>query len=746
AGDAMFSGIATFSGGLISTGRVTASHSSSDFQLAIQNAPNEPYFLRNHDVSGNFSIHKNGTGDVLTFSQEAADWDYQGTSIVDVAALNMSGKITVDGGAKISVMNKNRGGTENGIFWYDSDDAGWVDYMAQAGATSPHAATTVSSLDGRTGWHVRRRVPSGSDVGFLWENSSEQCLMSLAGDTGDLYTKGNFLAGTSELFDTDSATSAVVSGGGNVSSQYGLFESQGYRVSADVGRLGILSFTNFNSTEVTKRAATFEAWSEGSNTEAGQLRFYTHDGTTLRQNLTVQGSGSANFHNNAVVGVDEIQLSGSRIIRNGATGVMHLSGGSHQDQGANIVAYGEGYVGDTANDMLFRYGATSWLHYDHSDTLVNFQSNDIRTAGKLTVDGGAKIAMGAPINGEQNGIFWSNAVDTNWGTYLGAAGANRSLSNGKACTSFDGRYGSHIRNRVYNGVVGGFIWENHSEQCLMSLTADTGDLYLKGNVESRGRFFGPKAGEASPIYSFADDQDTGVMSAGTNRVGFTTDGLLRWEVRADGDLVAQNASVLRRVNNDSALVVSGGQSPTHGFTATFYGGDHATNAGDGVFATAGVNAAHYQAAYNTWNWQSKSFTNVGTLVKSNPYIERNTSDETLHMSGGSNSGAGGNMVLYGEAHPDSANDTLFRAGLSPWLHYDHSASEVDFKGNAITNASDVAGVYSEGETDALLADVYTKLDSDYVQKASLPEIPSDLADKFHRLRLNALIGESILPV
>ena len=101
--------------------------------------------------------------------------------------------------------------------------------------------------------------------------------------------------------------------------------------------------------------------------------------------------------------------------------------------------------------------------------------------GTLLANNGAKILVQGGIDGtSQRGIFlWS---DTNWGLYLSQAGAGKSLANGTAATGIDGRSGWHVRFRSGQLTSEGFLWENQSETALMHLTADTGNLYLKGNV------------------------------------------------------------------------------------------------------------------------------------------------------------------------------------------------------------------------------------------------------------------------
>jgi hypothetical protein len=100
-------------------------------------------------------------------------------------------KITATGGCFLDVMNANDGGTSHGIRIWSHSDANWGIYMATAGTgKSMVGNTTCTSLDGRASHHIRSRVANTTGGGFIWENNAETCLMSLTGNTGNLYTAG----------------------------------------------------------------------------------------------------------------------------------------------------------------------------------------------------------------------------------------------------------------------------------------------------------------------------------------------------------------------------------------------------------------------------------------------------------------------------------------------------------------------------------------------------------------------------
>jgi hypothetical protein len=98
---------------------------------------------------------------------------------------------------------------------WTSGDPNWGIYMStSASGVSMGGGYAPASFDGRNLHHIRFRVAQANWSGFMWENSADVALMSLTGDTGNLYTRGQIYAGNS--------TSNVVWHAGNDGSGSGL--------------------------------------------------------------------------------------------------------------------------------------------------------------------------------------------------------------------------------------------------------------------------------------------------------------------------------------------------------------------------------------------------------------------------------------------------------------------------------------------------------------------------------------------
>jgi len=102
-------------------------------------------------------------------------------------------------------------------------------------------------------------------------------------------------------------------------------------------------------------------------------------------------------------------------------------------------------------------------------------NNNITGIGKIEIQDGTDGTSA-------KGIYMWQTTDTNWGIYMGQSGASKSLADGVACASLSGETAHHIRFRVDDGATNGFIWENSSEACLMSLEGDTGNVGILGNI------------------------------------------------------------------------------------------------------------------------------------------------------------------------------------------------------------------------------------------------------------------------
>jgi hypothetical protein len=178
------------------------------------------------------------------------------------------------------------------------------------------------------------------------------------------------------------------------------------------------------------------------------------DATTT--SLSNSGVISMNSGDGDKIVLNSVGTNASKITHNAGWGVGYFAGcttgtsGQHNSYTAT--------TGSWANPMYI------------SNTAVNITN-------KLAVNQSVDSGVG-------RGIFWWNDADPNWTSYFASSGANRSSANGTACTSLDGRTAHHHRARAGNSATQGFLWKNTSDQCVMSLTPDTGNLYVRSLVQT----------------------------------------------------------------------------------------------------------------------------------------------------------------------------------------------------------------------------------------------------------------------
>lgn len=145
-----------------------------------------PYFNLTNTTTGNTSqIYMNGND--LSLINPTQGWLYLSLTGTNIVA---NSRITL--GNRLIVQNGTDGGPNKGIWMWTDTDPNWAIYMSQAGASKSVAnATACSALDGTTSYSIRQRIYNGAANSFIWENSSEQALMSLNGNDGRLWVSNS---------------------------------------------------------------------------------------------------------------------------------------------------------------------------------------------------------------------------------------------------------------------------------------------------------------------------------------------------------------------------------------------------------------------------------------------------------------------------------------------------------------------------------------------------------------------------
>ena len=152
---------------------------------------------------------------------------------------------------------------------------------------------------------------------------------------------------------------------------------------------------------------------------------------------------------------------------------------------AGTIAAFNGSVVLASLDMVAD-GATNsgaWVFYG-SNAGTNSEKLRISSQGNL-FPSGRLIVQNGTDGGSVKGINMWTVGDTNWGIYMGQAGASKSFSGGTACAALDGTTSYSLRQRIYDGSANSFIWENSSEVAMMSLNGNDGRLWIQNSLRTK---------------------------------------------------------------------------------------------------------------------------------------------------------------------------------------------------------------------------------------------------------------------
>ena len=159
------------SGSSLADNTAVSGHDFTSHAIRLRtNTPNDGFIFENSSEERIFSINSdNKSADI-------------------VGDFNTSGKLTNTGGSKLEVQNGVDGGSNHGIFMWQSDRTDWGIYMAQSGSGNSLSDGTAVSGHNFTNHAIRLRSGQGSTNGFIFENENEERMLSInSGDkSGDI--------------------------------------------------------------------------------------------------------------------------------------------------------------------------------------------------------------------------------------------------------------------------------------------------------------------------------------------------------------------------------------------------------------------------------------------------------------------------------------------------------------------------------------------------------------------------------
>ncbi|MCJ9428684.1 beta strand repeat-containing protein [Kordiimonas marina] len=520
-------------------------------------------FSGNIGTTANLGLGINSTApavmlDVDTGNHQTLACTMRGRSafgLVDRGALvNIANRSTV---SNIGLLIEGTSGQTGDLIQVRSVNAGVADLFAvsPAGDVSVGGAlsasgniTTAANLSGAAGY-LADHLYMNEAKGLYWGSS-----LAITGSS----------TGQTLSFTTNGVERVTIGPGGllTVGGDLTIGDLKGVRTASDTGNL------NISGGSSSTTGANIQLFGGSQATTPNYLNFRI--GTTIvgqfnpsvnlwdfqSYNMSVGGLFTAS-------GGATVQATANSTVTN-ALDLKQLDG----TLAGGVAVNAGGIVGwNATNYHIFNIGGAE---------VGRFDAFGLGLSSKFVADGGAKLSVQNAVDGTSAyGLWLWSSLDSSYAIYMASAGAGKSLANGIAAAALDGRVGVHVRNRVYNHATQGYLWENSTEIALMSLTADTGDLYTLGSV-----------------------------NAGA---GLTV----------GGDIT--------RSDDTGVLYVSGGSAVNSGANVVSYAGTHATQAGDMYFRDGSSAWFWYDAdavqgttgvinIYKDTNFNNNIAANVGTFA------------------------------------------------------------------------------------------------------------------------------------
>jgi hypothetical protein len=120
---------------------------------------------------------------------------------IGIGTVTPAYKLDVNGGiqatnCKLGVQGSVDGTSARGLFLWDTSDNGWGIYVATSNASRSLANGTSCGFGTVSQHAVRFRAFNSSSMGFIFENTSEQCLAGIRASDGRMFVRGDLGIGT----------------------------------------------------------------------------------------------------------------------------------------------------------------------------------------------------------------------------------------------------------------------------------------------------------------------------------------------------------------------------------------------------------------------------------------------------------------------------------------------------------------------------------------------------------------------
>lgn len=483
--------------------------------------------------------------------------------------------------------------------------------------------------------------------------------------------------------------------------------------------------------------------------EASEDAGVTVDGVLLKDgNIT---AGSATYSGDLSLGGSDL-IDVRDIFRGSATSRLQVGGGVDDDDGATQVMYAGSHVGN-AGDHYFKSNGTTWMHWDHSETLAkisgDYEVTGITTIGTLvgaTLSGNLRVKT--DIDGHAIHIE-ENAAGENWSVGVNNDGDLQFFNSGASSASVTFSDDDTVQ---FGGDITVQTTQNPRLYLNENLLGVAESIRTVGIIEAVGRStldvehtFAEIAFDSTDATDGSEDAQVVIRGSSNGSLidlmelsGEQAQSFVSLQSVSSGSeaqLVANNTGsgdpVVRfRIDGISHGVAGVDASDGNKFKfansnigtspwLTFDPADGSAEFGGSVKLTTssyyenslgnrtfdvGTTSDHgllkvYDSAETEFfrvDAYTSQVTVGGSLDISGDRIHRDVTDSNLFIAGGAALNDGGNIILYGSAHPTNAGDIQFRNGLNTVLFFDASEGQWELNGYNLEGVGDV--IIEDGHT------------------------------------------------
>lgn len=470
-------------GGSLSTGAITASG-------AINAGANT---LACGAITSSGNMRMTGASGVLTLEGPSSRLGVGTTSPTDT--LHVSGNSYLLGRVRISDGVDTPGSSRGLAFWNDNN---WGVYVSTPGTTKSFSGGIAATAAGLSSLSMRLRCSNATTQGFLFENSSENVLSSINGNSGSMYLLGSLSNDGNVSTNAVSCTNVTTRNAGAVTCAAATVSNLSCPGSASLAttsttcNVGIGTITPAYKLDVngdgrfTQKIAAGNANTADitaavnvrpiSNTTPAENGLYVFNPTNTAGNnatacLRVAGTSAGNpFYSLDVNGSSGWSMG----IDNADQRKLKFRNDWNFGAGTDRVTLTQtGFLGIGTTDP------SKHLHVQGGDILLHTGYLQVTTGRVVTNNG---------TNNATNGIQLWSSNDKNWGIYVAAnAGGAFAFNGGTAVAGgTDGFTSNAMRFRCQQNDANGFVWESGNtgaaDSLLASLNGLTGEMWVKGDV------------------------------------------------------------------------------------------------------------------------------------------------------------------------------------------------------------------------------------------------------------------------